>query len=188
VPRSILNIVVFLLCASILVRAAGPSGVWLDVPFVKQEKNGCGAASVAMVMQFWQRQQGLPTNAESDAAQIQHSLYSAEAHGIYASALETYFHQHGYQTFAFEGREDDLAQHLGKGRPLIVALKPAQGAPLHYVVVAGLDLNNHLVLLNDPAERKLLKQEFASFQKEWKGAGNWTLLAVPQPERVSSAR
>ena len=43
-------------------RLSGPrnlSGVWLDVPFVKQEKNGCGAASIAMVMQFWQRQQGL---------------------------------------------------------------------------------------------------------------------------------
>jgi len=26
--------------------------VWLDVPFVKQEKDGCGAASIAMVMQY----------------------------------------------------------------------------------------------------------------------------------------
>jgi ABC-type bacteriocin/lantibiotic exporter with double-glycine peptidase domain len=186
VRRSIPNIAAVLLCA--FVCAAEPSGVWLDVPFVKQERNGCGAANIAMVIQFWQRQQGLRLTADSDATQIQQSLYSSAAHGIYASALEHYFKQRGYQTFAFQGREDDLRQQLAKGRPLIVALKPSGGAPLHYVVVTGLDSEHNLVLLNDPAERKLLKQELASFAREWKGAGNWTLLAVPQPEGASSAR
>ncbi|MGC2195255.1 MAG: C39 family peptidase [Terriglobales bacterium] len=177
-----------LLLAGACLRAAEPSGVWLDVPFVKQEKNACGAATVAMVMQFWQRQQGLSLNAESDPAQIQHKLYSSGAHGIYASDLERYLQQSGYQTFAFQGRQEDLRQHLEKGRPLIVALKPSGGATLHYVVVAGFDPEHDLVLLNDPAERKLLKQELASFEKAWKGAGHWTLLAVPQSEEASSAR
>jgi ABC-type bacteriocin/lantibiotic exporter with double-glycine peptidase domain len=188
VRRSIPNIAAVLLSACAFVWAAEPSGMWLDVPFVKQEKNGCGAASIAMVMQFWQRQQGLPSTADSDATRIQLSLYSSEAHGIYASDLERYFKQRGYRTFAFQGREDDLRQHLAKGRPLIVALKAGGGAPLHYVVVAGFDSEHNLVLLNDPAERKLLKQELASFAREWKGAGNWTLLAVPQAEGASSAR
>jgi ABC-type bacteriocin/lantibiotic exporter with double-glycine peptidase domain len=188
VRRSVLNIAVVLLCACAFVCAVEPAGMWLDVPFVKQEKNGCGAASIAMVIQFWQRQQGLPLTADSDGAQIQQSLYSSEAHGIYASALEHYFKQRGYQTFAFQGCEDDLRQHLAKGRPLIVALKTGGRAALHYVVVTGLDSEHNLVLLNDPAERKLLKRELASFAREWKGAGNWTLLAVPQPEGASSAR
>src|ERR1043165_5812507 len=34
------------------------SGVWLDVPFIKQEKDGCGAASIAMVMQYWLKTRG----------------------------------------------------------------------------------------------------------------------------------
>jgi ABC-type bacteriocin/lantibiotic exporter with double-glycine peptidase domain len=186
--RSNTNLVLVLCWACAFVWAAEPSGLWLDVPFVKQEKNGCGAASIAMVMQFWQRQQGLPLNPDSDAAQIQLSLYSPDAHGIYASDLERYFKQRGYQTFAFQGREDDLRQHLARGRPLIVALKPGGGTPLHYAVVTGLDPGHNLVLLNDPAERKLLKQDLATFAKEWKSAGNWTLLAVPQPEGTSSAR
>jgi ABC-type bacteriocin/lantibiotic exporter with double-glycine peptidase domain len=169
------------------VLAADPAGVWLDVPFVKQEKNGCGAASIAMVMQFWQRQQGMPA-AGSDAAQIQRTLYSSSAHGIYASDLERYLQQSGFRTFAFEGTQKDLRQHLEKGRPLIVALKPAGRAPLHYVVVTGLGTEPNLILLNDPAERKLLKQELASFEKEWNNAGHWTLLAVPRSEGASSAR
>jgi ABC-type bacteriocin/lantibiotic exporter with double-glycine peptidase domain len=140
-----------------------------------------------MVMQFWQRQQGLSANADSEEARIQLALYSSKAHGIYASEFQNYFHAHGYQAFAFQGRREDLRQHLEKGRPLIAALKPAAGATLHYVVVAGLDAEHGLVLLNDPAERKLMKQDLASFEKEWKGAGYWTLLAVPQSEKASSA-
>ena len=76
----------------------------------------------------------------------------------------------------------DLKEHLEKGRPLIVALKPQRGAPLHYAVVAGLDEQQGIVLKNDPAERKLLKQDRANFEKEWRAAGNWTLLAIPQQD------
>jgi ABC-type bacteriocin/lantibiotic exporter with double-glycine peptidase domain len=186
--RRVFSHIAVLLLAGAGLRAAEPSGVWLDVPFVKQDKNACGAASIAMVMQFWQRQQGRAFSPDSDPEQIQLSLYSSRAHGIYASDLQRYFQQRSYRTFAFAGRQDDLRQHLDQGRPLIVALKPGGGAPFHYVVVVGFDLEHNLVLLNDPAERKLLKQELASFEKEWKGAGYWTLLAVPQSEEASSAR
>jgi ABC-type bacteriocin/lantibiotic exporter with double-glycine peptidase domain len=168
-----------LLCIAGSLWAADAPGVWLDVPFIQQEKNGCGAASIAMVMQYWQHQQGQAPTA--DAEQIQRVLYSSKGHGIYASDLESYFQQHGYRTFAFRGEWNDLKDHLQKGRPLIVALKPSHGAPLHYVVVAGIDWRQNTVLANDPAERKLLKSDRAAFEKEWKAAGNWTLLAVPQP-------
>jgi ABC-type bacteriocin/lantibiotic exporter with double-glycine peptidase domain len=160
--------------------AADPGGMWLDVPFIKQEKDGCGAASIAMVMQYWLRQEGRSVGNDADAEHIQHTLYSPDAHGIYASQMERYFRDHGFRTFAISGDWADLRQHLAKGRPLIVALKPSGRAPLHYVVIAGLDSQSNLVLMNDPAQRKLLKQERASFEREWSAAGKWTLLAVPQ--------
>ena len=56
----------------------------------------------------------------------------------------------------------------------------AWGWNLHYVVVAGLDWQRGMVLQNDPAGRKLLEQGRSDFETEWKAAGNWTLLAVPQ--------
>src|SRR5215469_2667286 len=104
-----------LLGIGVLAYGAQATAVWLDVPFVKQEKNACGAASIAMVMQYWQRQQGLSANASSDAEAIQKVLYAAGAHGVYASDMERYFREHGYQTFAFAGRSEDLHTHLGKG-------------------------------------------------------------------------
>jgi ABC-type bacteriocin/lantibiotic exporter with double-glycine peptidase domain len=165
------------------VFAAVTPAIWLDVPFVSQEKNGCGAASIAMVMQYWLRQERQTPGPGADAAHIQRSLYSSQGHGIYASGMERYFQQRGFRTFAFEGEWDSLRQHLEKGRPLIVALKPASGdTPLHYLVVTGLDSEQGLVLVNDPAQRKLLKQDRSSFEREWSAAGKWTLLALPQSD------
>jgi predicted double-glycine peptidase len=162
-----------------VLSAASPHGAWLDVPFVKQEKGGCGAASIAMVMQYWQRQQNEPASQDSDVSQIQRALYSPRARGIYASDMERYFEEKGFRTFTIRGEWEDLEQQLGKGRPLIVALKPVGGS-LHYVVVAGLDGERALVMVNDPAQRKLLKEERSSFEREWSAAGKWTLLALPQ--------
>jgi ABC-type bacteriocin/lantibiotic exporter with double-glycine peptidase domain len=162
--------------------AQPPSIIWLDVPFIKQEKDGCGAASIAMVMQYWLRQQGRPADSSADAVRIQHVLYSSKAHGIYAPEMEHYFQQTGFRTFTIRGEWEDLQQHLKKGRPLIVALKPGSGGDLHYVVVTGLDSSQGSVLLNDPAQRKLLKQDRASFEREWSATGKWTLLALPKDD------
>jgi predicted double-glycine peptidase len=150
---------------------------------VKQEKDGCGAASIAMVMQYWLKRQGRADSESVNAAEIHRDLYDPGARGVYASAMEKYFKQRGFRTFAFRGEWDDLLNHLRKGRPLIVALEPLEtGAPLHYVVVAGLDPQAGLVLLNDPARRKLLKQDRAEFEKQWSGVNKWTLLALPQTD------
>lgn len=162
-----------------LLWAAEAPGVWLDVPFVRQSKNACGPASIAMVMQYWSEQRGAASGPEADAGRIQEALYSRPAHGIYASGLERYLQQHGFRTFAFSAGWADLRQHLEKGRPLIVGLKPGGGTALHYVVVAGISQEPRLVLVNDPAERKLLKRDWASFEREWSATGKWTLLALP---------
>jgi len=165
-----------------MLLAADLPGVWLDVPFVRQEKDGCGAASIAMVMQYWQYQLGAAVSQDSDPIQIRHVLYSAKIHGIYASDMERYFREKGFRTFTIRGEWEDLKQHLDKGRPLIVALKPATGAPLHYVVVTGLDQEQGIVMVNDPAQRKLLKQDRSAFEQEWSAAEKWTLLAMPQTQ------
>jgi predicted double-glycine peptidase len=156
--------------------AAGAPGVLLDVPFIKQEKDGCGAAALAMVMQYWQIKQGRPATASAD--DILQALYSRRGRGIYASDMEQYLREHGFPAFALRGEWSDLEHHLEKGRPLIVALKITRD-DMHYVVVTGMD--HDVVLKHDPADRKLRMQHRSEFEREWKGSGNWTLLAVPAP-------
>lgn len=167
--------------------AAVPVNLWIDVPFVPQQKDGCGAASIAMVMRYWERKQGQPAHEYAGSAQILRALHSNAAHGIYASDIVRYFQQHGYRAFAFSGAWADLERELGKGRPLIAALQAGSERDLHYVVVAGLDDDRRLVLVNDPAQRKLLKEDQSRFEREWKASGYWTLLAVPQTSSPSSS-
>ena len=169
-----------ILCLCGMLFFTQSAGVWLDVPFFKQEKDGCGAAVIAMVVQYWNQQQPA-TAVPVDLAQIQKSLYSKEAHGIYASDLERYFDHHGFRTFILKAAWEDFHHHLEKGRPLIVALKPLTGqTSLHYVVVVGVDPNENTVLVNDPAQKKLLKMERPAFEKEWNAVQRWTLLALPK--------
>jgi ABC-type bacteriocin/lantibiotic exporter with double-glycine peptidase domain len=178
--RSFRRVIFLFLLLRLVASASDAAGIWIDVPFVPQEKEGCGAASIAMVMQYWQQHLGQPMSPVADSEEILRALYSDAGHGIYASEMLRYFQRNGYRTFAFEGNWDDIARHLSKGRPLIAALKPGSGLPLHYVVITGIDAEHRIVLLNDPAQRKLLKEDEARFEHEWKAAGHWTLLAVPE--------
>lgn len=172
-------LLVALLLALATAGAEAFAPVWIDVPFVHQPREGCGAAAIAMVMQYWAGQQHTPAGPGSDVADIQRQLYSADEHGIRAEQVGQYLRQHGFQAFALNGSWNDLDEQLHKGRPLIVALRPGGQRELHYVVVVGIDSERALITVNDPAERKMLSRERAGFEKEWKATHNWMLLAVP---------
>jgi len=170
--------VITLACATVV--AAEQPAIWIDVPFVKQSPEGCGAASIAMVMRYWTDQANREAGETADATYILKKLHSREGRGIYASQMEKYFRQQGFHTFAFSGTWDHLREHLAKGRPLIVALKPTgTSGALHYVVVAGIDNQQGIVTFNDPAGRKLTKLDRKSFESDWKPTAQWTLLAIP---------
>ena len=133
-------------------------------------------------MKYWE------PDAALDVDEIQRDLFSKEAGGIYAKDMARYFESHGYRSFAFRGEWSDLEDHVSKGRPLIVCLElNRRGVPLHYVVVAGVDSAQNLVLVNDPAQRKLLSMSRSDFEQGWRATGNWTLLAVPELGLASKA-
>lgn len=148
-------------------------GVWLDVPFVAQVKNGCGAASAAMLVQYWKGRQA------ADSQKIMKELYFSPAEGIYASELAKYLDKQGFRTFAFRGEWADLKHHLSKGRPLLVCLSERK-PDLHYVVVSGMDWQSETIFLNDPARKKLFPMERDRFLEVWGASDRWTLLALPK--------
>jgi predicted double-glycine peptidase len=161
-------------------QEAGKAGIWLDVPFVKQTTEGCGSASIVMLLQYWSAHGTAVSAGRDDADAIQKQLYSRKGRGIYASDVERYLKDSGFRVFPLRGNWGDLREHLAQGRPLIVSLEPGSArAPLHYVVVTGMDWQREAVFVNDPARGKLLRIERPEFEKEWLAAGNWMLLAVP---------
>jgi predicted double-glycine peptidase len=163
-------------------NAGQSSGIWLDVPYIKQTEEGCGSASLAMLLRYWAGKGAAVATGRDDPDAIQTQLYSRKVHGIFASDLRRYLSDSGFRAFAFRGEWKDLREHLEKGRPLIVSLQPGNSkAPFHYVVVTGLDWQRDAVFVNDPARGKLLRIERADFDKQWLAAKNWMLLALPAP-------
>lgn len=157
------------------------AGIWLDVPFVKQSEDGCGAAAISMVLQYWNGHGARVEAQRAEAAVIQKQLFSKKARGIFASGMERYLKGSGFQVFVLDGSWNDLQEQLKKGRPLIVSLQPGNArAPLHYVVVTGIDWQKDAVFLHDPARGKLLRVERSDFERQWQANRNWMLLAVPE--------
>jgi peptidase C39-like protein len=141
----------------------------LAVPFFRQAKNGCGAASVAMVMHYWGQRQP-PGN-------IYHSLYDAERRGIPLAGMKRYLEEAGFRAFTLQGEWADIQEHLSKGRPLIVALKGDRLKMMHFAVVTGAGTDR--VWLNDPTRKKSKLVKRAEFEKQWQNAGRWLLLSTP---------
>lgn len=179
--RAILGLLLVSAACTGLPLAAEAPAIWIDVPFVPQVRDGCGSASISMVLQYWANRTGQASPDFADPAKIQGALFSPADGGILASSMQTYFQESGYRTFAFRGEWDDLKHHLEQGRPLIVSLK-ASGphGPLHYVVVVGIDSQRSYLFVNDPAQQKMLRISRQGFESEWSPTHNWTLLVVPR--------
>jgi ABC-type bacteriocin/lantibiotic exporter with double-glycine peptidase domain len=149
--------------------------MWLDVPFVRQSRDGCGSACISMILKYWDANTHQRTPRDSEA-EIYRKLHSPDTHGIPALAMDQYFRTQGFRAIVFSGTWQDLQEQLSKGRPVIVCLR---NGPAHYLVVAGIDMKQGIILVNDPARRKLLKLKRIEFEKGWTGSSNWTLLALP---------
>ncbi len=151
---------------------------WIDVPFVRQVRAGCGSAAIAMVMQHWVKHQPGLDAVAADAENIDEAL-PASSKGIPGKQLKRYLEEHGFSAFLFNGELRDLRNHLAKGRPVVVCLGlRGPNAPLHYVVVVG--AGDQEILLNDPARGKLIREDTETFLRSWKVTDNWALLAVPR--------
>ena len=165
-----------LVLAGCVVYGSEPAS-WLDVPYVPQVKAGCGAAAVAMVVQYWARHNPELKGAANETSRID-DLLPASRRGIRGTALREYLAERGFAAFVFNGEKQDLQHHVDKGRPVIVCLgSPGTRGDLHYAVVIGID--DESIWLNDSARGKLFREPLARFQKSWDVTDHWALLAVP---------
>jgi predicted double-glycine peptidase len=134
----------------------------LAVPFFQQQKNGCGAASVAMVMHYWKP--GSPA-----ATEVYRQLYMPERQGIPLADMRRYLEDAGFRAFTLRGQWSDAETHIGKGRPIIVSLKTRRTGRMH----------GGYVWVNDPTRKQAHRVKLREFQKQWELADRWMLLASP---------
>jgi ABC-type bacteriocin/lantibiotic exporter with double-glycine peptidase domain len=156
---------------SILLGLLAAAQVQLAVPFVPQDKDTCGAASLTMVMRYW--------GDDVTHDHVVSAIVEASHPGIAGSRLEAFARARGYLALAYASDAAQLRESLEKGRPLIVALRVGKGLD-HDVVVTGLDAEG-AVTLHDPAVGRDRQVAKAEFEKRWSGTGHWALLVLPQP-------
>jgi len=175
----VLRLIVLALACASAGTAAGKAP--LDVPFFKQEKNGCGAASVAMVANYWGARLAKAPGAILPPKQVYEQLYTPALLGISLADMKRYLEELGYNAFTFRGEWTDLNGHLSKGRPIIVALKNGHSERLHFAVLVGTE--GDYVWLNDPTRKQPNRIKQSDFEKQWTSADRWLLLAAPsRPE------
>jgi predicted double-glycine peptidase len=159
-------------------QARPEGGLRLELPFVPQVKQGCGSAAIAMVLLWWKQHGFAAKPGAVDAAAIHREVYSEEEQGTKARDVSRYFERRGFRSFGFSGSWAELAEHLKKGRPVIVAIRPPGQRQMHYVVVSGIGADR--ILLHDPAVGAYRAVSREGFEKQWAASDRFTLLAVPQ--------
>ena len=145
----------------------------LEVPYVPQQKDTCGAAALSMVLQYW--------GAAVPHDEVKDALLQKELRGIAGSALAAFAAGRGFTAVAHAGDITHLRDHVAKGRPMIVAWAMGRGR-YHDVVVIGFDDERDRVLVHDPARGAARGVDHETFRKRWAGAGHWTLLVAPKPK------
>jgi hypothetical protein len=151
------------------------TSIALPVPYVAQEKDTCGAAALAMVMDYWGR--------EVPHGEISTALVEEELQGIRGSRLAEFARARGMTAIAFAGEWDVVREHLAKGRPVVLAIDAGRGR-LHDVVALGIDDGRAEVIVHDPArgpERRIGKKDL---EKKWAKSGRWALLVTPRDTDV----
>lgn len=144
----------------------------LEVPNIQQMKNGCGAASLAMLIQYWR------PDSPPDHASIYNELIDAQHKGIRLADMKSYLAAQGFHAFTLRATTKDLEQHLSQARPLIVSIRPTSRSRAHFIVLTAIDSEH--ITFNDPTKSKPQRWPRTKFEKQWKNADEWLLLATPR--------
>jgi ABC-type bacteriocin/lantibiotic exporter with double-glycine peptidase domain len=149
---------------------------WLvvrEVPFREQRaEKDCGAAALAMVLQYW----GLAiTRDEISAAHAAGT--GGGRRGLRAGELRDFTRARGLEAFVVKGGLDDITRELSQARPVIVGLGKPYGSELyaHYEVVVGLHRSRRRILSLDPA-RGWRENSLEGFAAEWAPAQQLLLV------------
>jgi hypothetical protein len=169
-----------MLCMSGTTRAAASSAIergdghaLIDVPYLPQTLELCGAAALAMVLRYWGDRTVLPTDFRS--------LVKPSAREIETTDLAAAVTARGWRAFTSvgpAGTRADLQRQVDQGRPVIVLIEPTPGR-FHYVVVVGVTSSS--VVFHDPARTSFDVAAADEFDHEWRGSLNWRLVVLPPP-------
>ncbi len=152
---------------SILIAATAVTHVIEGVPFVKQDSQFCGPASLSSVLSYY----GDPV----DQRTIGKETYCEKLKGALITDLENFARNRGFKTRSGRGTLEDIRSAVSRGMPVIVLVD--QGlwvvSQPHYLVVFGYDDAGFAA---HDGYRASQRYPYGDFQKIWTKAGSTYLL------------
>jgi tetratricopeptide (TPR) repeat protein len=141
-----------------------PAAVELDVPFVPQQTDTCGPASLAMLLRW--------NGRHATAEELVPEVFAPERSGTLQLSLVA----------------AALLAELGAGHPVIVLQQLARfGKPRwHYAVATGHTSGGAWILLHS-GTRSSVWQRGSRFSRSWARADAWGLLVLPPDELPATA-
>ena len=142
-------------------------------PFYAQRDYQCGPAALATIINYYQQQ----TTPDALVSRI----YIPQLKGslqVEMLATVTSFRR---LSIELDGRLASVLREVAAGHPVLVMQNLGLDmAPFwHYAVVIGYDLDKQQIVLR-AGEVERLVRPFSVFERTWRRANNWALLAVPQ--------
>jgi tetratricopeptide (TPR) repeat protein len=145
------------------------------VPFIPQQENYCGPASLAMALAW----SGAPADQEAVAPQV----FTPGREGTMRADMLAAARRNGRLAVPVGNLEDLLAE-LAAGHPVIVFQNLSlDWYPVwHFAVATGYDLASGEIRLHSGLERDL-RMPLATFERTWARGDRWAMVVLP-PEKL----
>jgi len=137
------------------------------VPFVKQDRQQCGPASLASVLSFY----GLSIQPDS----IGEAVYDKRIKGSLITDLENFARRSGFRTESGQATVEKLKGFLDQKKPVIVLIDLGfwLASRPHYMVLFGYTEKGFIAHDGETASKMY---DFSGFRKKWEKMGNTYLL------------
>lgn len=149
-----------------------------DVPFIKQSKNHCGPASLAMILEFNKR--------NVDLKELSSQMMTPAARGTYATDLVTAVRRQGMIAIRINDLKSLLTE-VSAGNPVLVFQNMGFGfmPKWHYAVVVGHDLDGPDIILHS-GKKKFKKMDMRFFERTWSMTDYWGIVVIAPGKLAAS--
>ena len=151
-----------------------PAPLRLSVPVIRQTRERCGPAALAMVLRFY--------GADSAALAEADRAYDPVLEGSLITDLAVAARRAGFAALVAQVPEDSLRSLLARGVPPVLLYRRGPGVLSvgHYGVMVGWDAARQRYALNEggPATRTVARGDL---MRRWHAAGALALVLSPAP-------
>lgn len=155
----------------------------VGVPFIRQEANACGPATLAMALQW----AGKNVSVKDLTPQIYSENNKENEKGSLQSDLISAGRRQGMMVVAIEGLSA-LLKEIEAGHPVIIFenLGVRWLPRWHYAIVFGYNLHEKKLLLHSGPDA-FKEEDMAEFELSWRLGHYWGLVVLPADELSATA-